>query len=109
MFDDHTFTVFMFYYLYGSTNRGGLYFTNMIHHSFFLGGGKSLSATNYLFSLHNLLNNNHLIFKYLSGDKSGDTGVGLTIAKIIVGRHRGKIWLKSDIGKVSTLFFSFPK
>ena len=85
MLDDQTFTVFIFYYLYGSTIRGGLYFTNMVHIVFFA-RGKPLSATNYLFYLRNLLNNN-LNFKYFPGDKSGDTGMGLAIAKIIVGKH----------------------
>ena len=70
LFDDHTFTVFIFYYLYGSTIRCGLYFTNMVHHSSFFWGGP-LSATNYLFYFRNLLKNNNLIFKYSSGDKSG--------------------------------------
>ncbi len=35
-------------------------------------------------------------------------GMGLYIAKEIVIRHRGKIWVESEKGKGSTFFFSLP-
>ncbi len=37
------------------------------------------------------------------------TGVGLTIARKIVERHGGKIWLESEPGKGTRVYFTLPK
>ncbi len=37
------------------------------------------------------------------------TGVGLTVVKKVVELYGGKIWIKSEVGKGSIFFFTFPK
>ncbi len=51
------------------------------------------------------------IFKRLHGrDKfGGGTGAGLTIAKKIVERHHGRIWLESSAGEGTTFYFTLEE
>ena len=45
--------------------------------------------------------------KPLSEDKSG-TGLGLTIARQIINKHGGRIWMESEYGKGSRFIFTLP-
>jgi two-component system sensor histidine kinase VicK len=38
----------------------------------------------------------------------GGTGLGLAISQLIIEQHGGQIWLQSELGKGTTVYFKLP-
>ncbi len=49
------------------------------------------------------------MFKRINGDRYAGGGVGLAIARRIIERHSGSIWLESVLGSGATVFFTLPR
>jgi chemotaxis family two-component system sensor kinase Cph1 len=49
------------------------------------------------------------MFYHLEGDRKRGEGLGLTVARRILERHKGRIWVASEVGKGSRFYVSLPR
>ena len=64
------------------------------------GIGFPLENENYVFGTFKKLGNQ---------EKQQGTGIGLTLAKLIVNKHNGKIWAESEEGRGATFYFDLAR
>jgi chemotaxis family two-component system sensor kinase Cph1 len=38
-----------------------------------------------------------------------DTDIGLAMGKKIIGSHRGRVWVESELGQGAAFYFTIPK
>lgn len=48
-------------------------------------------------------------FERLTAEREEGTGLGLAITKDIIGLHKGRIWVESELGKGSRFIFTLPR
>jgi len=48
------------------------------------------------------------VYSTVGTDKEKGTGLGLILCKEFVGKHKGKIWIESEEGIGSTIYFTLP-
>jgi light-regulated signal transduction histidine kinase (bacteriophytochrome) len=49
-----------------------------------------------------------MVFQRLNGHNYPGTGIGLSVAKSIIERHGGEIYLESEVNKGTTFYFTLP-
>lgn len=49
------------------------------------------------------------VFQRLNSDDYSGTGMGLATCKKILERHSGRIWVESDVGKGTNVYFTLPQ
>ncbi|WP_299491149.1 response regulator [Acaryochloris sp. IP29b_bin.137] len=49
------------------------------------------------------------IFQRLNSDNYSGTGMGLATCKKILERHNGRIWVESELGKGTNIYFTLPQ
>lgn len=74
-------------------------------------------AQSYLFSIHDNgigLDSDQVelifeVFQRLNSDDYSGTGMGLATCKKILERHNGRIWVESEMGKGTNVYFTLPQ